>query len=177
MDKVRGFEVVTKYADEGITLPKRATKGSAGYDFSAAEDITIPSIWNVLLKNNGLATMQDGEIVEENKSFLKSTLVPTGIKAYMPEDEYLMLVNRSSNPLKNNLSLPNGIGIIDSDYYGNANNEGEIFVQLVNYGLEDYTIQKGDRIAQGIFTPYQVIDEESDEFGTRIGGFGSSGKN
>lgn len=177
MDKVRGFEVVTKYADEGITLPKRATKGSAGYDFSAAEDITIPSIWNVLLKNNGLATMQDGDIVEENKSFLKSTLVPTGIKAYMPEDEYLMLVNRSSNPLKNNLSLPNGIGIIDSDYYGNANNEGEIFVQLVNYGLEDYTIQKGDRIAQGIFTPYQVIDEESDEFGTRIGGFGSSGKN
>lgn len=177
MDKVRGFEVVTKYQDKGITLPKRATKGSAGYDFSAAESISIPSIWNVLTKNNGLASMQGGEVVEENKTFLKSTLVPTGIKVYMPENEYLMLVNRSSNPLKNNLSLPNGIGIIDSDYYGNANNEGEIFVQLINYGLEDYTIQKGDRIAQGIFTPYQVIDDESYEFGTRIGGFGSSGKN
>lgn len=177
MDKVRGFEVVTKYQDKGITLPKRATKGSAGYDFSAAESISIPSIWNVLTKNNGLASMQGGEVVEENKTFLKSTLVPTGIKVYMPENEYLMLVNRSSNPLKNNLSLPNGIGIIDSDYYGNANNEGEIFVQLINYGLEDYTIQKGDRIAQGIFTPYQIIDDESDGFETRIGGFGSSGKN
>lgn len=177
MDKVRGFEVVTKYQDKGITLPKRATKGSAGYDISAAENISIPSIWNVLTKNNGLASMQGGEVVEENKTFLKSTLVPTGIKVYMPENEYLMLVNRSSNPLKNNLSLPNGIGIIDSDYYGNANNEGEIFVQLINYGLEDYTIQKGDRIAQGIFTPYQVIDDEQDEFETRIGGFGSSGKN
>lgn len=177
MDKVRGFEVVTKYQDKGITLPKRATKGSAGYDISAAENTSIPSIWNVLTKNNGLASMQGGEVVEENKTFLKSTLVPTGIKVYMPENEYLMLVNRSSNPLKNNLSLPNGIGIIDSDYYGNANNEGEIFVQLINYGLEDYTIQKGDRIAQGIFTPYQVIDDEQDEFETRIGGFGSSGKN
>ena len=177
MNKVRGFEIVTKYEGKSIALPKRATKGSAGYDFSAAEDITIPSIWNVLLKNNGLAAMKDGEIIGENKSFLKSTLVPTGIKAYMPEDEYLMLVNRSSNPLKNNLSLPNGIGIIDSDYYGNANNEGEIFVQLINYGLEDYTVEKGDRIAQGIFTAYQVADDESDEFETRIGGFGSSGKN
>lgn len=177
MDKVRGFEIVTTYQDKEISLPKRATKGSAGYDFSAAKSIVIPSIWNILTKNNGLATMQAGESVEENKSFLKSTLVPTGIKAYMPEDEYLMLVNRSSNPLKNNLSLPNGIGIIDSDYYGNANNEGEIFVQLINYGLDDYTVEKGDRIAQGIFTAYQVADDESDEFETRIGGFGSSGKN
>lgn len=177
MEKVRGFEIVTKYSDKGITLPKRATKGSAGYDFSAAVDITIPSIWNALMKNNGLAMMQEGKVVEDNKTFLKSTLVPTGIKAYMPETEYLMLVNRSSNPLKNHLSLPNGIGIIDSDYYGNPNNEGEIFVQLINYGLEDYTVKKGDRIAQGIFTPYAIIDDEMDEFNVRTGGFGSSGKN
>lgn len=177
MEKVRGFEVVTKYKDQGIILPKRATVGSAGYDFRAAERITIPSMWNVLTKNNGLAAMQNGDIVEDNKTFLQSTLVPTGIKAYMPENEYLMLVNRSSNAMKNHLSLPNAIGIIDSDYYGNENNEGEIFVQLINYGLEDYTIEKGDRIAQGIFTPYAVIDNEVDELETRIGGFGSSGKN
>lgn len=177
MEKVRGFEIVTKYEGQGIELPKRATKGSAGYDFAAAERTTIPSIWNVLSQNNGIAAMKEGAIVEENKDYLTSVLVPTGIKAYMPETEYLMLVNRSSNPLKNHLALPNGIGIIDSDYYGNESNEGEIYVQLINYGLEDYTIEKGDRIAQGIFMPYQVIDKETDDFSKRIGGFGSSGKN
>lgn len=177
MTKKRGFEIVSKYKKQNLKLPKRATRGSAGYDIAASEKVTIPSMWNVLLKNAGLEKMNQGEIVEDNKSYLKSILVPTGIKAYMPEDEYLMLVNRSSNPLKNNLSLPNGIGIIDSDYYNNPNNEGEIFVQLVNYGLEDYTIEKGDRIAQGIFMKYETIDEEQDEFEDRTGGFGSSGKN
>lgn len=177
MDKIRGFEVVTKYEDKGIALPKRATRGSAGYDFSAAERVTIPSIWNILSQNAGVEAIKNGEVVEENKAFLKSTLVPTGIKAYMPENEYLMLVNRSSNPLKNYLSLPNGVGIIDSDYYNNENNEGEIFVQLINYGMEDYTVEKGDRIAQGIFMSYGIADEEADDFETRIGGFGSSGKN
>lgn len=177
MVRVRGFEIVTKYDGQGLELPKRATRGSAGYDFAAAVDITLPSIWNVLTKNAGIASMQDGQIVEENKEFVVSTLVPTGIKAYMPESEYLMLVNRSSNPLKHQLSLPNGIGIIDSDYYGNEKNEGEIFVQLINYGLEDYTIKKGDRIAQGIFTPYATVDREDKNLRSRTGGFGSSGKN
>lgn len=177
MKKIRGFEIVTKYKDKELSLPIRATSGSAGYDIAAAENITIPSIWNVLSKNEGLQAMEVDTVVEENKDYLKSRLVPTGIKAYMPENEYLMLVNRSSNPLKNNLSLPNGIGIIDSDYYNNPNNEGEIFVQLINYGLEDYTIEKGDRIAQGIFTPYYTVDQESDNLGNRVGGFGSSGKN
>lgn len=163
---IRGFEIVSKYQDKGIELPKRATRGSAGYDLAAAETITIPSIWKqALAEKNG------------ESNILPSTLVPTGVKAYMPENEYLMLVNRSSNPLKNNLSLPNAIGIIDSDYYDNEENEGEIFVQLINYGLEDYTIQKGDRIAQGIFTPYLTMDNEPDTLNNRTGGFGSSGKN
>lgn len=177
VERIRGFEVVTKYEGKDITLPQRATKGSAGYDIAAAVDTLIPSIWNVLSKNAGVAAMEENKVVDKNKEYLKSILVPTGIKAYMPEDEYLMLVNRSSNPLKNHLSLPNGIGIIDSDYYNNENNEGEIFVQLINYGLEDYTIKKGDRIAQGVFTPYYTVDGESDNLGSRIGGFGSSGKN
>jgi dUTP pyrophosphatase len=169
MRKTRGFEIVSKYKNEKLFLPERATKGSAGYDLAAAADTVIPSLWKIL--------SQKGEVREENKNYLKSILVPTGIKAYMPEDEYLMLVNRSSNPLKNNLSLPNGIGIIDSDYYNNGNNEGEIFVQLINYGIEDYTIEKGDRIAQGIFTPYGTVDDEVNDFGPRTGGFGSSGRN
>ena len=177
VEKIRGFEIVTKYKEEGINIPVRATNGSAGYDISAAQDITIPSIWNILSKNQGIQAMEEDTVVEENKDYLKSRLVPTGIKAYMPKNEYLMLVNRSSNPLKNHLSLPNGIGIIDSDYYNNANNEGEIFVQLINYGMEDYTIKKGDRIAQGIFTAYYTVDGELNNLGDRIGGFGSSGKN
>lgn len=177
INKIRGFEIVSKYEKEGIQLPERATKGSAGYDLAASEPMVIPSMWNVLQKNNGLTKIQEGKSVEENKDFLKSTLVPTGVKAYMPENEFLMLVNRSSNPLKNHLSLPNGIGIIDSDYYNNDKNEGEIFVQLINYGLKDYTVEKGDRIAQGIFMPYQTVDGEPDVLGERTGGFGSSGKN
>ncbi|MEC6749096.1 dUTP diphosphatase [Marinilactibacillus sp. XAAS-LB27] len=176
-ERVRGFEVVTKYEGESIELPNRATKGSAGYDLKAAVDIVVPSIWKALLENQGLANLMEGNsIKDENKAFLSSTLVPTGVKAYMPEQEYLLLANRSSNPMKKQLALPNGIGIIDADYYGNSSNEGEIFVQLINYGFEDVEVKKGDRIAQGIFTPYEVIDNEVSEFQTRIGGFGSSGE-
>lgn len=168
-ERVRGFEVVSKYRGKGIELPKRATKGSAGYDIQAAEDTVVPSIWKAL--------KVDGEhVVAGKKDFLKSTLVPTGVKAYMPEDEYLLLANRSSNTMKRQLALPNGIGVIDSDYYNNEGNEGEIFAQLINYSFEDVTIKKGERIAQGIFQKYEVIDEEVDEFETRIGGFGSSGE-
>lgn len=177
MKRNRGFQIVSQYIDHGITLPKRATRGSAGYDLAAAVDTMIPSIWNILSKNSGIEAMKNNEVIDENRNYLKSVLVPTGIKAYMPEDEFLMLVNRSSNPLKNHLSLPNGVGIIDADYYGNTNNEGEIFVQLINYGMEDYKIKKGDRIAQGIFIPYSTIDGESDDLGNRTGGFGSSGRN
>lgn len=175
-EHVRGFEVVSKYEEESIDLPARATKGSAGYDLKAAKDTVVPSIWKALLAHNGLNNLLEGNAIrEENKEFLASTLVPTGIKAFMPEREYLLLANRSSNPMKKQLALPNGIGIIDADYYGNTDNEGEIFVQLVNYGFEDVLVKKGDRIAQGIFTPYEIVDNEVNEFQTRIGGFGSSG--
>lgn len=163
MKKIRGFEPVSTYEKNMITMPKRATKGSAGYDLTAAVDMTVPSVFKALQSNS------------ENNP-LGSTLVPTGVKAYMPENEYLLLANRSSNPMKRQLAVPNGIGIIDSDYYNNEGNEGEIFVQLINYGLEDVHIKKGERIAQGIFTPYHTIDNEAEEHGKRTGGFGSSGR-
>lgn len=166
MSKIRGFEIVSKYLDTGINVPQRATNSSAGYDFAAAKQIIIPSIWKLANKDQS----------KDVANVLPSILVPTGIKAYMPENEYLMLVNRSSNPLKHNLALPNGIGIIDADYYNNPNNEGEIFVQLINYGLEDYTIQKGERIAQGIFSSYYTVDSEEQVLAKRSGGFGSTGK-
>lgn len=169
MNNIRGFEIVSKYTNTEISLPKRATNSSAGYDFQAAKDMIIPSLWK-------LADADKENKREDRSSILPSILVPTGIKAYMPANEYLMLVNRSSNPLKHNLALPNGIGIIDSDYYDNPNNEGEIFVQLINYGLEDYTVKKGERIAQGIFSPYYTIEEEEKISAKRSGGFGSTGK-
>ncbi|MCC5890104.1 MAG: dUTP diphosphatase [Alkalibacterium sp.] len=164
MKKNRGFEPVSKYKENTIDMPKRATKGSAGYDLTAAVDITVPSVFKAF------------QAVEAEGNPMKSTLVPTGVKAYMPESEYLLLANRSSNPMKRQLAVPNGIGVIDSDYYNNEGNEGEIFVQLINYGLEDVHIKKGERIAQGIFTPYQVADNETDEHAVRTGGFGSSGR-
>ena len=148
-----------------VQLPKRATHHAAGYDFEAAAEIVIPSIWKQVL------TRKIGQ--ENDNKKLKPTLVPTGIKAYMGEDEYLQLANRSSNPLKRFLSLANGIGVIDSDYYNNANNEGHIMFQFTNFGLTDTVIKKGERIGQGIFLPFLKVDQDQ-TMTERTGGFGSS---
>ncbi|WP_423188270.1 dUTP diphosphatase [Alkalibacterium sp. f15] len=165
MKKIRGFEIVSKYENEELSLPKRATEGSAGYDLTAAVDIVVPSVFKALKKNDHSETNP-----------MSSILVPTGVKAYMPGNEYLLLANRSSNPMKRQLAVPNGIGVVDADYYGNEGNEGEIFVQFINYGLEDIEISKGERIAQGIFSKYEVVDDEEQSFDKRTGGFGSSGR-
>lgn len=174
MNRKRGFETVTTYTNTSIELPERATKHAAGYDFKAAEDVVIPTIWNVLFRHQGIELTD--HFPEDNHAFLASTLVPTGIKAYMQDDEYLQLANRSSNPIKNQLAMPNGVGIIDADYYGNAKNEGHIYFQFINYGPVDYVIKKGDRIGQGIFMSYLKADEDKSEGVLRSGGFGSSGK-
>lgn len=176
----RGFQVVSAKADQGINLPQRQTKGAAGYDFEASEDFTIPSIWKLgflkaLWKLHKRHALSAHRLEVADKS-LKPFLVPTGIKAYMQPGEVLMLFNRSSGPLKRRLVLPNGVGIIDADYYNNPNNEGEIFVQLINYGLTDYHVKKGERIAQGIFVPYLTADDESTPQSVREGGFGSTKK-
>lgn len=176
--KTRGFEVVKKYQDKGINLPRRQTLASAGYDLEAAEDITIPSIWRLsfvrifrLIRNGHQLYERDYEMADE---ILKPFLVPTGLKAYMPEDEVLILANRSSNTFKKNLALPNGIGVIDADYYNNPNNEGEIFVQMINYGVRPLHIKKGERIAQGIFIKYLKTDDDDPISRQRISGFGST---
>ncbi len=175
MIRQRGFEKVTSFSD--INLPKRATKNAAGYDFESAETIVIPSIWKkgvaIALKAalKGEAIFMDEDMLKQ----VKPTLVATGVKAYMGEEEYLQLANRSSNPLKHYLSLANSIGVIDSDYYNNEANEGHIMFQFLNFGLKDMTIKKGERIGQGIFLPFLKADH--DESGaSRMGGFGSSGK-
>lgn len=166
--KKRGFEVIAAYQDKGIHLPKRATKNAAGYDFEAAEDIVLPSIWKQII-----AHFTKGAAASEK--IVKPVLVPTGIKSYMDNDEYLQLANRSSNPLKRFITLSNGIGVIDSDYYNNPDNEGHIMFQFSNFGLTDLTIKKGERIGQGIFLPFLKADND-DADTERTGGFGSSGK-
>lgn len=153
MEKVRGFEVAKGFEEKGINLPVRKTKKSAGYDVEAAEDIIIPSF----------------------KKGMKPTLVKTGIKSYMPEDEMLALYNRSSNPGKKGLILANSVGIVDSDYYGNPDNDGHIMFAFFNVKEEDIEIKKGDAIGQGIFQKYLVVDNDSAQ-GDRLGGFGSTNK-
>lgn len=153
---MRGFEIVSKYRGQGLTLPERSTTNAAGYDFRAAKDIVIPA-------------QKAGE-----QQLPKPTLVPTGIKAYMQPNEVLLLINRSSGPIKRSLVQPNGVGVIDADYYNNEANEGEIFGQLINLGSQDYLIHKGDRIFQGIFVPFLTVDGDNGGKNKRQGGFGST---
>ncbi len=94
----------------------------------------------------------------------------------MQDDEVLILANRSSNPLKRGLVIPNGIGVIDADYYNNESNEGEIFIQVLNFGLTDAVIKKGERIGQGLFLNYLAADNDVTPKQERQGGFGSSGQ-
>ena len=177
------FEIVSKYADKGLSLPVRKTKASAGYDFQVAEDIIIPSYLDLF---NELAAAQitseycDDELLTlEQAAALtkyagcKPTLVPTGIKCEMPEDMYLELSVRSSCPLKHWLILANGVGIIDSDYYNNPDNEGHIFFQIINLSPFDIMLKKGDAIGQGIFKKYYLADDDA-ATAERQGGFGST---
>lgn len=176
----RGFAVVSEKKDQQLNLPKRQTKQAAGYDFECSEDFVLPSIWkfNFVKIIRGLLHHEElhDEDYEAANQVLKPFLVPTGIKSYMKENEFLMLANRSSNPLKRRLVLPNGVGIVDADYYDNDSNEGEIFFQLLNFGVKDVVIKKGERIGQGIFIPYLLADNDEQPTSERKGGFGSTKK-
>ncbi len=153
MEKIRGFEIAKGFENANINMPVRKTKYSAGYDVEAAEDTIIPAF----------------------TAGQKPTLVKTGIKAYMPEDEYLMICNRSSNPGKRGLVLANGVGIIDKDYYGNPDNDGAIMFAFYNIKDEDVVIKKGDAIGQAIFQKFSIIDNDNAD-AERTGGFGSTNK-
>ena len=107
---------------------------------------------------------------------MKPTLIPTGIKAYMKSDEVLLIVPRSSGPKKQGISFPHNVGVIDSDYYGNSENDGHIFIQCINLKDEDVLIKKGDAVGQAIFQKYLTVDDDSAN-GIRAGGFGSTDKN
>ena len=120
---------------------------------------------------------KNGKTLDSLQLLIKNTiLVKTGIKAYMLEDEVLILANRSSNPGKKGLILANSIGVVDSDYYGNPDNDGHIMFAFFNIKDEDVEIKKGDAIGQGIFQKFLTVDNDLAK-GERIGGFGSTSKN
>ena len=127
-------------------LPERKTMHSAGYDFFAIEDLEI----------------HPNEIKK----------IPTGIKAKFLDDEVLIIIVRSSMGFKYNVRMCNQVGVIDSDYYGNIDNEGHIYIALQNQGKDVFKIKKGDGICQGVFLKYLTIDDNVTN--ERIGGFGST---
>ena len=142
--RTRGFQRIKGYED--IPLPTRATKGSAGYDLSSAIDITVPP--------DATAT------------------IPTGLKAYMLDNEFLGLYVRSSIG-KQGLSMVTGVSIVDSDYYENPKNDGHIFVMLRNDSSFNMDITKGTRLVQGIFHTFLCTDDDNVTT-VRLGGTGST---
>lgn len=133
-----------------IKLPKRATVGSAGYDFCSPVEFVL----------------RPGESIK----------IPTGLKCKIDDGWMLQCYPRSGLGFKYRLRLNNTVGIIDSDFY-NSNGEGHIFLKFGNESNEDKTIHvyAGNKIAQGIFVEYGITyNDEAD--GVRSGGFGSTGK-
>ncbi len=133
---------------DSIKLPERKTKYSAGYDFIAYEEI--------VLKPNEIKK------------------IPTGYKAKFLSDEVLMIFVRSSMGFKYNVRMTNQVGIIESDYYNNIDNEGHIYVSLQNEGTKDFVIKKGEGYAQGIFLKFLTCGDEV--INERVGGLGNTNR-
>lgn len=142
-------DVIRQVYDE-LKLPKRATKGSAGYDFYTPIDVNL----------------KPGETIK----------IPTGIRCEMNESWVLMIYPRSGLGFKFRLQLNNTVGVIDSDYFY-SDNEGHIFIKMTNDSNEGKVVdvQKGQGIAQGIFMQYGIV-EDDDTLEVRNGGFGSTTK-
>ena len=148
-DRIGASKDINKvYAD--IIIPKRATVGSAGYDFFAPIEITLAPN--------------------------ETITVPTGIRAKINEGYVLLIFPRSGLGFKYRLQLDNTVGVIDADYYG-AKNEGHILVKITNDSKENktLTIPKGTGFAQGIFIPFGItLDDNTSDI--REGGMGSTTK-
>ena len=141
------FEKV-KRIEEDIKLPERSTLNSAGYDFFAIEDIIF-----------------NPETI---------TRVFTGVKCELMPNQVLILANRSSNPSKKGLVLLNGVGVIDADYYGNPDNDGEIAFEFYNMLDKVVEIKKGEKLGQGLILKFDKVE---DDYTTNIrrSGWGSTG--
>ena len=128
-------------------LPRRATAGSAGYDFFSPLSFSLAP----------------GSCVR----------IPTGVRARIDDGWVLMLFPRSGLGFKYRLQLNNTVGVVDADYFG-ARNEGHIFIKLTNAGDRTVSVGAGEAFAQGIFLPCGLTDDD-DARGERTGGFGSTG--
>ena len=148
--KTRGFEICTGYEDKAV-LPKRADSGSCGYDFYIISNV------DTYIRPNETVKFE------------------TGVKAYMPQDEYLAVHVRSSVGIKKNIVLSNVTGIIDSSFYNNPTNEGNICIALTNIGDKVQVIEPNARVAQGIFMKYLVADKDEVVNEKRTSGIGSTG--
>ena len=151
MNYNRGFEVVIdekRKTSGDVILPTRGSSKAMAYDFYANETYSV----------------MPNEIVK----------IWTDVKAYMLDNECLIINVRSS--MGGKFMLANTSGWIDSDYYSNESNDGNIGVFLKNISNEVQTIFKGDRIAQGAFFNFLIADNGNTDT-VRIGGFGSTGKN
>ena len=143
-----GIEDASLY--DTLQLPRRATAGSAGYDFRTPVGFTLAP----------------GETVK----------IPTGMRVWMEDGWVLKIYPRSGLGFKYRVQLNNTVGIIDADYY-NAANEGHIFIKITNDTNEGktLTLAAGDAFAQGVFVEHGItLDDDAD--GARTGGFGSTGK-
>lgn len=160
--KKRGFERISKeqfdkdfqeFEDvkyEDLKEPRRGTALSAGYDIFSPISFSL----------------QPGEDIK----------LPTGFKAYMLDDEAIFALPRSGQGFKFYLRLANTVGLIDADYYNNEGNEGHIWVKIRNEGDKPITIQKGEAMCQVVFQKYLLIDGDTFDGDTRVGGFNSTGK-
>lgn len=134
--------------EQEFFIPQRATNKSAGYDFKTPVSFSIHS----------------GQTYK----------VYTNIKAFMQDDEYLDLNIRSSMGMKKNLRIKNCTGIIDADYFSNESNDGNIIIALKNEGQVIF-IERGEKIAQGIFKKYLITTDDNPVKQIRTGGIGSTG--
>lgn len=119
---------------DNYLLPRRETKRAAAYDFYALYDYVL----------------KPGEIKK----------IPTGVKVIMEDDDALLLLDRSSMGFNHNVRLCNQVGVIDADYYNNANNNGHMWICIQNEGNKDYVVKKGDGMCQAIFIKYLKTDDE-----------------
>lgn len=151
MEKIRGFEKCKGY-EEVAVMPVRKTAKSAGYD------ICVPNV-------------DKCQYVPPHGTLA----IKTGIKAYMQDDEVLELHIRSSVGIKKGIILSNATGIIDSDFFNNVDNEGNITLALRNMTETGYTFKPGEAVCQGIFKKYLIVDNDN-ATAERTGGIGSTDK-
>ena len=152
------FDTMTKaqlndsyyHIDFADISPRRSTSGSAGYDFKAWADFTIPAQCSIV--------------------------IPTCMKCRIENGWMLCVYPRSGMGFKYGVHLANTIGVIDSDYYGCNANDGHIMVKLTNPSKADITIKQGEKFCQGIFIPFGVTEDDNPVHNERSGGMGSTGK-